>query len=71
MDQQENFVVEQMKKKYPEFELIGEMKAQGEEWDDQWTLVMKEGKATCVPKVFKSTKITCPACGCHFCTEEN
>lgn len=40
-----NFIIRQMKKEYPDFELEGKLNAQGEKFDDRWELVMKNGKA--------------------------
>jgi len=45
MDKIINFLTKQMKQKYPNFELIGTLSAQGEERDDRYNIVMVNGKA--------------------------
>jgi len=72
-----NFVTKQMRKKYPDFELVGEMSAQGEEAGDRWNLVMKDGKAHREELKTISKECTCPRCGekitkvlCSECEEQ-
>lgn len=43
------FLTDRMREKWPEFELIGMMFAQGESKDDMWRLVMEDGVARKVP----------------------
>ncbi|CAB1065535.1 hypothetical protein D1BOALGB6SA_10332 [Olavius sp. associated proteobacterium Delta 1] len=64
-----NFLTEQMRMKWPEFELTGKMAAQGEEIDDRWELVMKKGVATKVDVMVKGKKVTCPHCEEDFLLE--
>ena len=66
-----NFITKQMRKKYKDFELIGDLTAQGEEFDDRWKLVMKNGVAKRVDVVIKGKKITCPYCEESFILEDS
>ena len=72
-----NFITKIMKKKYPDFELIGKLSAQGEEVEDRWELVMEKGKAIRQELKVISKKCTCPNCGekitkvlCSECEEQ-
>jgi hypothetical protein len=57
-----NFLTKQMRKKWKDFEFVGEMSAQGEEYDDRWTLKMVDGVAKKIPIVIKGMEVTCPHC---------
>jgi len=72
-----NFITVQMRKKYKDFELVGNLSAQGEDAEDRWLLEMVNGGA--VRKELKtiSKECTCPKCEekikkvlCSECEEE-
>lgn len=66
-----NFIIEEMQKVYPDFELTGELLAQGEEIGDVWRLVM-ENNVAYERKIDLShkRKVTCPHCEEEFFLEE-
>lgn len=71
LDQLVNVVITQMRKKWPEFSLSGEMFAQGENFDDRWILRIEEdGFAHKIRIKFAGKTTTCPHCGEKFSTEE-
>ena len=60
-----NLIIDQMRKKFPGFELEGALEAKGEKFDDYWILDIEDGRA-----VMKTAKIVvndeinyCPHCG--------
>jgi hypothetical protein len=57
-----NFLTRQMRLKWPEFELVGEMEAQGEEYSDKWILKMKDGRAERCNIIIKGIETVCPHC---------
>lgn len=67
-----NLVIENMKKKFPEFGLTGELLAQGEDVGDVWRLVMYKNVAY-EKKIDLShkKKVTCPHCDEEFFLEED
>jgi hypothetical protein len=65
-----NFITANMKKDFPDFEFEGELLAQGEEFDDRWKLVMKNGIAYQQQIAIKGKVITCPHCEEKFELEE-
>ena len=65
-----NFLTDKMRLVYPDFELTGELNAQGDDMDDRWTLVMEDGIAVRVIIEIKGKKITCPNCEENFILEE-
>lgn len=64
-----NFIINEMKKKKPDFMLVGKMLAQGEDIDDRWELIIKDGEAISIDLPHTGTKITCPQCGEEFYLE--
>ena len=65
-----NFVINEMRKEYPNFDLEGELFAQGEDIGDVWYLRMVDGQAMEVPIDFDRSKIVCcPDCGHEFIPE--
>lgn len=64
-----NFLTDRMREKYPEFELVGELSAQGESYDDRWILRMVNGVATRIEHPRVGQKIECPHCGDEFVLE--
>lgn len=62
-------VIDQMKKEYPDFELEGEILAQGEDIEDRWFLVVENNVASRRDIAITGTKIKCPHCGEHFILE--
>jgi len=67
-----NFIIEQMKNKYPDFDLTGELLAKGEDVEDVWRLVIENGEAL-EKKIDLSQKrkVTCPHCEEEFFLEKN
>lgn len=65
-----NVIIECMKKTVPDFELEGSLSAQGEDVEDRWTLLIKEGKAFKIDTPPKGKKIECPHCGEKFFIKE-
>ena len=59
-----------MHEDYPDFELTGSLSAQGEEFDDRWTLIMKEGLAIKQEVKIVGEKVTCPHCEECFILED-
>lgn len=58
-----NFIIVNMKAKFPDFGLTGRMTAQGEEFDDRWELVIGEdGMAHEVRTPPAGTVVKCPHC---------
>lgn len=57
-----NFLIDTMKEKFPDFGLTGKMVAQGDDPDDRWELVIKDGYAVKV-KADGSVAEICPHCG--------
>jgi len=57
-----NTVVMTMQAKFPDFELEGELQAQGEEMTDRWSLIIVDGKAFRKELIMSSDVITCPHC---------
>lgn len=66
-----NFIILNMKAKFPDFGVTGSMTAQGEDFDDRWELVIKDdGMAHEVKTPPAGTVITCPSCEKKFVIEE-
>lgn len=65
-----NWLIDKMKEKFPDFELTGEMSAQGEETLDRWSLVIKNGRAVKEKLTTKCKKIKCPECDCIIVVKE-
>lgn len=63
-----NLITREMRKKWPDFELTGEMEAQGEDMDDTWKLVMDNGVAIekKVKKMVAGDEVCCPHCNKTF-----
>jgi hypothetical protein len=66
LDAAVNFVTDRMREKWPGFAFTGTLAAQGEDTDDRWKLVMKDGRATRVDDPPTGRKVTCPECGKAF-----
>lgn len=65
-----NLVTRLMRAKWPEFQLTGELKAQGEDSDDRWILRMDEhGVAFKIDDKPTGLKVACPECGHKFRVE--
>lgn len=62
MEKLVNVVIGLMRKKWPDFGLSGQFSAQGDEIEDRWVLVMKDGLAVKVKTPPVGKKITCPRC---------
>jgi len=65
-----NLIISEMKKKYSDFSLSGELLAQGEDLEDRWLLKMENGKALQIDITIQGKKTTCPHCGEEFIIEE-
>jgi len=65
-----NMITRIVRKTMPEFELTGSLLAQGENIDDRWTLIMKDGIATKVDTPRAGQKYICPNCECDFYIED-
>tara|TARA_Y100000310_G_C20685685_1_gene818792 strand:+ start:799 stop:1224 length:426 start_codon:yes stop_codon:yes gene_type:complete len=61
-----NLIVKEMKKKFPDFGLVGEMIVQGQEMDDRWLLKIENGIAKETQLITISEKVKCPHCGEEF-----
>jgi hypothetical protein len=69
LDKKINLIIEQMQKEFPDFGLEGELLAQGDEPDDRYKIIVKDGKAKIVNIVVKGTKVICPHCDEYFFVE--
>ena len=65
-----NMITRIMRKNYPNFELEGSLNAQGEDFDDRWTLSMDSGEAKEAQVEIVGQKVTCPHCEEKFIIEE-
>ena len=65
-----NFVLDEMRKEYPEFSLEWQLNAQWEEIGDRWVLVMEDWVAVYREVVMTGKKIQCPHCEREFYLEE-
>lgn len=62
-----NLITKNMRVKYPDFKLSGEMNAQGEDIGDIWKVVMDEdGIAQKVEMKLEGDVVECPHCGENF-----
>lgn len=60
-------VIEQMRKRWPKFNLIGALAAQGEQLEDRWELRMGEdGWPQKLPLAIVGKVVTCPHCERKF-----
>lgn len=57
-----NVLIDVMQRDVPDFALVGEMRAQGEEIDDRWTLKMVDNVATKIMTKPLGAAIMCPHC---------
>lgn len=63
-------VIDEMRKKWPDFGLSGQLNAQGEDVEDRWTLAIKaDGNATKIKVPLVGQRIECPSCGKRFIAE--
>lgn len=65
-----NSMIDQVTEKYPDFMLTGELRAQGEEFDDRWILRMIDNRAVKIDLVNTSESICCPNCRYEFYVSE-
>lgn len=61
-----NLIIDNMKAEFPEFELQGELLAQGEELGDVWKLEIVDGQATRKDIVMAGEIYECPHCDEQF-----
>jgi hypothetical protein len=71
LEEKVNVVIKQMKKTIPDFGLTGYLVAQGEAFDDRWTLVIENGIAINKRVEIKGQRVTCPHCDEDFIIEES
>ncbi|WP_408953008.1 hypothetical protein [Lysobacter sp. Hz 25] len=65
-----NFVTRLMRQRWPDFRLVGHLNAQGEDFDDRWSLVIDaDGWASRQPVVVPGKPVDCPHCGKRFAVE--
>lgn len=65
-----NVVLDQMRKRWPEFGLVGQLAAQGEEVGDRWSLLVDAGgRARRVDIALTGQVVTCPHCDMKFVLE--
>lgn len=64
-----NLIIREMKKEYPDFELTGELLAQGEDMEDRWKLIIENGIAIEKRIEIKGKKVKCPHCDEYFTIE--
>lgn len=65
-----NLIITEMRKEVPEFGLKGTMTAQGEQYDDRWSINIVDGKAVISEIIIKGHKVTCPHCDETFYLEQ-
>lgn len=66
-----NLLIDNVKKKYPDFGLSGNLVAQGEDLEDRWVLSIENGKAVERKTAIKGRKVTCPHCDEEFLLEDS
>lgn len=64
-----NLIIIEMRKEIPDFDLTGKMSAQGEEIDDKYEIIIKDGLAVQVDIKPSGTKVLCPHCKESFYLE--
>ena len=64
-----NFIIDEMRKLWPEFDMEGEMDNQGEEIGDVWKIVMENGRAIRKDVLLEGTVVECPHCEEKFVLE--
>ncbi len=64
-----NLIIDQMRKDMPEFGLSGKFLAQGEDIDDRYEIIIKDGRAMKRQVIIAGTKIMCPHCEEYFYLE--
>lgn len=64
-----NLIIIEMRKEIPDFDLTGKMSAQGEEIDDKYEIIIKDGLAVQVDIKPSGTKVLCPHCEESFYLE--
>ncbi len=68
-----NFVIELMRKDFPDFALEGQFHCNGEDSSDVWELIMEDNGITAFEKemVFTSPQVRCPHCDEVFHVEQS
>lgn len=64
-----NLIIDQMRKDIPEFGLRGKFLAQGEDIDDRYEIIIKDGRAVEHKSIIAGAKIMCPRCEEYFYLE--
>ena len=64
-----NLIIREMKKDDPDFELEGNLLAQGEFIEDKWSLVIESNTAFRRDIALTGTRIKCPCCNEYFMLE--
>ncbi len=66
-----NVIIRQMRKRWPDFGLTGQMSAQGEDIEDRWVLCIgDDGFAERRDVAIVGTTVKCPHCAERFILEE-
>lgn len=66
-----NFLIDRVREIVPDFGLSGQMNAQGEDFDDRWSLVFEEGRAVHKNVAITGKIVECPHCEGRFELETN
>lgn len=61
-----NWLIDKMREKFPDFGLTGELKAQGEDFEDRWLLKIVNGRAVREQLAIVGNIVTCPYCDQKF-----
>jgi len=66
-----NYIISQMIKIKPDFKLEGKFICRGEDFDDRYKIIIKDGIAQVLAIEVIGTNVTCPCCGKTFILEES
>jgi hypothetical protein len=69
LDKKINLIIEQLQKEFPDFELQGELMAQGEEVEDRYKIVIENNIAKIVDIPITGQRVVCPHCEEPFILE--
>lgn len=70
LEESVNIITREMRIQWPDFRLVGSLNAQGESFEDRWSLVMAEdGTASKQEIVITGQRVECPHCGRKFIAE--
>lgn len=66
MDNILQFIINIMRSKWPEFGLDGSIVAQGENFNDRYTITINGNTVEKIPMIVTGTAVKCPECGYKF-----